>query len=65
LDPLQIVQFVQRTIKERRTQILNLLEAGNLTSMEQYKYLMGELTALQHIAQELSDLLEKQEQNDV
>jgi hypothetical protein len=32
--------------------------------MEQYKYLMGEKTALDYVAQELSDLLQKQEQID-
>jgi hypothetical protein len=62
LDGFQVVQFIQRTIKDRRSQILDLLEAGNLTSMEQYKYLMGETTALTYISQELSGLLEQQEQ---
>jgi hypothetical protein len=30
--------------------------------MEQYQHLMGEIAALNHIAQELSGLLEQQEQ---
>lgn len=62
LDGFQVVQFIQRAIKDRRSQILDLLEAGNLTSMEQYKYLMGEMTALTYMSQELSGLLEQQEQ---
>jgi hypothetical protein len=57
-----VVQFVQKTIKERRVDVLNILENNGIASMEQYATLMGELNALNHIAQELSFLLEKQEQ---
>jgi len=32
--------------------------------MEQYRELMGNLEALNHVDQELKDLLERQEQND-
>ena len=61
MDSLQVVQFVQRAIKDRRGQILDLLEHGNVKSMEHYRELMGNLDALNHIAQELSGLLEQQE----
>lgn len=62
MDDLVVVQFVQKTIKERRVDVLNILENNGIASMEQYATLMGELNALNHIAQELSFLLEKQEQ---
>ncbi len=62
MDSLHLVQFIQKVIKERRTQVLELLENNSVKSMEQYQNLMGELSALNHVAQELSGLLEKQEQ---
>ncbi len=62
MDSLYLAQFIQRAIKERRTQILELLENNHVKSMEQYQNLMGEISALNFIAQELSGLLEKQEQ---
>ena len=62
MDSLYLAQFIQRAIKERRTQILELLENNHVKSMEQYQNLMGELSALNFIAQELSGLLEQQEQ---
>jgi len=62
VDSLYLAQFIQRAIKDRRTQILELLENNHVKSMEQYQNLMGELSALNFIAQELSGLLEKQEQ---
>tara|TARA_R100001129_G_C5166794_1_gene203592 strand:+ start:299 stop:496 length:198 start_codon:yes stop_codon:yes gene_type:complete len=62
VDSLYLAQFIQKVIKERRTQVLELLENNNVKSMEQYQNLMGELSALNYVAQELSGLLEKQEQ---
>jgi hypothetical protein len=62
MDDLVVVQFVQKTIKERRSNVLDILENNGIASMEQYATLMGELNALNYIAQELSFLLEKQEQ---
>lgn len=64
MDGIQVVQFVQRIVKDRRTQVLDLLEHNTLKSMEDYRFLMGELSALNVISQELSGLLEKQEQLD-
>jgi len=64
VDGIQVVQFVQRIVKDRRTQVLDLLEHNTLKSMEDYRFLMGELSALNVISQELSGLLEKQEQLD-
>ena len=62
MDFLYVAQFIQRAIKGRRVQILELLENNHVKSMEQYQNLMGELSALNFIAQELSGLLEQQEQ---
>ncbi len=62
MDSLYLAQFMQRAIKERRTQILELLENNHVKSIEQYQNLMGEISALNFISQELSGLLEKQEQ---
>ena len=64
MDSFDIVQFIQRTIKERKTIVLDVLENNGINSIEQYRELMGELNALNYVLQELSGLLEKQEQLD-
>jgi|TARA_R110002012_G_scaffold172052_2_gene337010 hypothetical protein len=64
MDSFDIIQFVQRTVNERKSSVLGVLESNGISSMEQYKELMGELNALNYIAQELSGLLDKQEQLD-
>ena len=65
MEDIYIVQFIQRAIKERRTQVLDVLENNSVKSMEHYRELMGNLDSLNYISQEISDLLEKQEINDV
>ncbi len=64
MDSLQLAQFIQKTIKERRFQVLELLENNGVKSMEQYQNLMGEISALNFVLQELTGLLEKQEHLD-
>jgi len=61
MEDFYVVQFIQKIIKERKRQVLDLLENNGINSMEQYASLMGELNSLNYVQQELSDLLEKQE----
>jgi hypothetical protein len=64
MDSFDIIQFVQRTVNDRKGSVLSVLENNGISSMEQYKESMGELNALNHILQELTGLLDKQEQLD-
>jgi|TARA_R100000951_G_C2561700_1_gene155830 hypothetical protein len=64
MDTIQLAQFVQKTIRDRKTLVLEVLENNGVNSMEQYKELMGEMIALNYVLQELTSLLEKQELND-
>jgi|TARA_R110002020_G_scaffold106917_1_gene248595 hypothetical protein len=61
MDDIDVVQFVLKVIRERRTQIKDLLENNGIKNMEQYRELMGELNGLDLVRQELSNMLEKQE----
>ena len=63
MDDLDVVQFVQRSVKERKTMVLDVLENNGIQSMEHHHRCMGELDALNFISQELASLLEKQEHN--
>lgn len=63
MEDIYVVQFIQRSIKERRTQVLDVLENNTVKNMEHYRELMGNLDSLNYISQELSGLLEQQELN--
>ena len=64
MDEIYFAEAVFRIVKERRQAIYDLLIYDNVNSMEQYRELMGNLKALDHVEQELKSLLDKQEQTD-
>ena len=63
MDEIFIAEAVFRTIRDRRQGVVDLMQYGNVKSMEQYRELMGNLEALNHVEQELKGLLDKQERS--
>ena len=63
MDEVYFAEAVFRIIKERRQAIYDLLIYDNVNSLEQYRELMGNLKALDHVEQELKSLLDKQERS--
>jgi hypothetical protein len=63
MDEIYVAEAVFRIIRERKAGIVDLLQYGNVKSMEQYRELMGNMDSLNHVEQELKGLLEKQEQS--
>ena len=64
MDQIYFAEAVFRIVRDRRQAVQDLLIYDNVKNMEQYRELMGNLTALNHVEQELKGLLEKQEQSD-
>ena len=64
MSDIFIAEAVLRIIKDKRNNIVDLLQYGNVKSMENYPELMGNLESLTYVEQELKSLLTKQEQND-
>lgn len=62
MDEIAVIQFIQKIIKDRRNSVIDILGNNGIKSMEEYQKLMGEVSALSYIEQELSGLLDKQEQ---
>ena len=58
-----MAEAVFRILRERRQGILDLMQYGNVKSMEQYRELMGNMECLNHVEQELKGLLDKQERS--
>jgi len=63
MDEIFIAEAVFRMIRERRQTIVDAMQFNNVKSMEQYRELIGNLDALNHVEQELKGLLEKQERS--
>jgi len=64
MSDIFVAEAVYRLIKDHRRTLVDLLQYGNVKSMEQYREIMGSLDALNYVEQELKSLLNKQEQND-
>ena len=63
MDEIYIAEAVFRIIKDRRQGVVDLMQYGNVKSIEQYRELMGNMEALNHVEQELKGLLDKQERS--
>ncbi len=63
MDEIFIAEAVFRMIRERRQTIVDAMQFNNVKSMEQYRELIGNLDALNHVEQELKGLLDKQERS--
>ena len=63
MDEVYFAEAVFRIIKERRQAVQDLLIYDNVSSIEQYRELMGNLKSLDHVEQELKSLLDKQERS--
>ena len=64
MDIITLSDKIRRIIRDKKTQITDIVTSGSAKDMEQYRHLIGQLDALNFIEQGLSDLLEKQENDD-
>ena len=64
MDEVYFADAVLRIVRDRRLAVQDLSIYDNVSNMEQYRELMGNLKALDHVEQELKSLLDKQERND-
>ena len=61
MDYIILTQHIQNIIRNRKIVVREVLENNGISTMEQYRELMGELNGLNFVSQELTGLLEKQE----
>ena len=61
---LELISKIQRQLKQLYINISDSMMAGNIDNMEKYKYMLGQAHAYQYISQEISNLLNKKEQNE-
>jgi hypothetical protein len=64
VDELTLINKIQRELKEQYQQIGDAMIAGSVDNMEKYKYMMGQAHAYYKISQDISNLLNKKEQNE-
>ena len=64
---MQLEVIIKRLVKfiNTRTEALSItVTSGGVDNMEKYRYIIGQINALEAVRQELSNLLEDKEQNE-
>ena len=64
---MQLEQVITKLIKfiKARSEALSIsVTSGGIDNMEKYRYIIGQIAAIEAVLQELSNLLEDKEQNE-
>ena len=64
MEPEQVLNNLRRAIKRRVDALAVSVTSGGVDSMETYKYIIGQINALESVQQEISNLLNDKEQNE-
>ncbi len=59
-----VIYKLRRALDTRINQLLISITSGGVDNMETYKYIIGQINALEATKQELSNLLNDKEQNE-
>jgi hypothetical protein len=62
MDAVTFINKLQKFIRESYQNIGDAMISGTVDSMEKYKYMQGQANAYQTVIQEISNLLNKKEQ---
>ena len=60
-DPVNVIYKFKRTMQEQLDALVQTLANGGIDNMDEYKYIIGKIHAIDLINQELSNLLEPKE----
>ena len=60
-DPINVIYKIKRSMQAQMDTLVQTLANGGIDTMEEYKYIIGKIHAIDTINQELSNLLEPKE----
>jgi len=64
IDPVNVIYKFKRTMQEQLDALVQTLANGGIDNMNEYKYIIGKIHAIDLMNQELSNLLEPKEPKD-
>ena len=64
MEPEQVLNNLKRAISRRVEALAVSVTSGGVDNMETYKYIIGQINALESVRQEISNLLNDKEQNE-
>ena len=60
-DPINVIYKLKKSMQSQMDALVQTLANGGVDSMEEYKYILGKIHAVDLLNQELSNLLETKE----
>jgi len=60
MDAVALAQYVFKKLNDFESQAVDLLAAGNIKTIEEYRYVMGELSMLRTLREDLREALQMQ-----
>ena len=63
MELIKVIEWLKKIIKTRQESVETVI-TSDVNTLEDYMYLLGQLHAYRELTQELTDLLQKQEQLD-
>ena len=64
MEPEQVVGKLRRALDKRITSLAISVTSGGVDTMETYKYIIGQINALESVRQEINSLLNDKEENE-
>ena len=64
MEPEQLLAQLVKALGRRINQLSLSVTSGGVDNMETYKYIIGQINALESVQQEISNLLNDKEQNE-
>jgi hypothetical protein len=64
MEPEQVLGKLRRALDKRITSLAISVTSGGVDSMETYKYIIGQINALESVRQEINSLLNDKEENE-
>tara|TARA_R100000656_G_scaffold63960_1_gene49079 strand:+ start:214 stop:456 length:243 start_codon:yes stop_codon:yes gene_type:complete len=64
MEAINIIYKLKKEIKDHLTALTLVITSGGLDSIDKYKYIVGQINALESVQQAISSLLEKKEQDE-
>ena len=64
IDPVNVIYKFKRVMQEQLDGLVQTLANGGIDTLDEYKYIIGKIHAVDAINQELSNLLEPKEPKD-
>ena len=57
MDAVNLAEYFFKTLDQREQSAVDIIASGNIKSMEDYKFLMGELSAIRSLREDLRETL--------